>query len=178
MRPKDEWEKESNCHDACVDEFFPDSENGSYKTIIRKYCRDSHGNAKCPVLDECLSYALVHDERGIWGGTTEGQRKREFNVLFVGILKTRYREAGLLESRGWVEPRQERTMAQSEEFDRPNVPEEAYYTDSIQFLSRVVHPYDMNLNTSETDASQSKMELQTVGDTVDTLLLQIRVLLD
>lgn len=29
----------------------------------------------CPVRDRCLDWALGHHETGIWGGTTEAQRK-------------------------------------------------------------------------------------------------------
>lgn len=28
----------------------------------------------CPVADECLAYALAHDEDGIWGGLTPAER--------------------------------------------------------------------------------------------------------
>lgn len=32
---------------------------------------------RCDVKPECLEWALAHDERyGVWGGTTERQRKR------------------------------------------------------------------------------------------------------
>jgi len=32
--------------------------------------------AACPVMDDCLSYALETNQRsGIWGGTTEKERK-------------------------------------------------------------------------------------------------------
>ena len=30
----------------------------------------------CIVIRECLSYALANDEKGIWGGSTEKQRRR------------------------------------------------------------------------------------------------------
>lgn len=39
----------------------------------RSMCR------KCPVLAKCLKYALEHPELtryGVWGGTSEGERKR------------------------------------------------------------------------------------------------------
>ena len=32
--------------------------------------------AACPVCAECLAYALEHGERGIWGGTTDQERKQ------------------------------------------------------------------------------------------------------
>lgn len=38
----------------------------------------------CPVIDECLTYALEHREYGIWGGTTEEERRalRRQNASF------------------------------------------------------------------------------------------------
>ena len=33
--------------------------------------------ATCPVIDECLNYALANNERlGVWGGTCERERRR------------------------------------------------------------------------------------------------------
>lgn len=29
----------------------------------------------CKVLSNCLAYAIKHDEKGIWGGTTENERR-------------------------------------------------------------------------------------------------------
>jgi WhiB family transcriptional regulator, redox-sensing transcriptional regulator len=29
----------------------------------------------CPVRRQCLEFALTHDEHGIWGGTTERERR-------------------------------------------------------------------------------------------------------
>jgi WhiB family redox-sensing transcriptional regulator len=30
----------------------------------------------CPVIKPCLHFALKHHERGVWGGTSERQRRR------------------------------------------------------------------------------------------------------
>lgn len=32
--------------------------------------------AVCPVVDECLAFALAHHEVGVWGGTSERGRAR------------------------------------------------------------------------------------------------------
>lgn len=34
---------------------------------------------QCEVMDECLRYAIDNVEAGIWGGTTEGQRRHMRN---------------------------------------------------------------------------------------------------
>lgn len=38
--------------------------------VALRICREL-----CPVLVECLEHARLHDEKGIWGGTTEEERK-------------------------------------------------------------------------------------------------------
>jgi WhiB family redox-sensing transcriptional regulator len=30
---------------------------------------------RCPVIEECLAFALEHGEAGVWGGTTEAERR-------------------------------------------------------------------------------------------------------
>ena len=30
---------------------------------------------QCPITDDCRAYALTHDLEGIWGGTTEAERR-------------------------------------------------------------------------------------------------------
>jgi WhiB family redox-sensing transcriptional regulator len=32
--------------------------------------------AACPVKEQCLEYALTNREYGVWGGTTEAERRR------------------------------------------------------------------------------------------------------
>jgi hypothetical protein len=32
----------------------------------------------CAVVEPCLNYAVAHEERGVWGGTTEAQRKARY----------------------------------------------------------------------------------------------------
>ena len=47
------------------------------------FAQDHHSQAKaiavcqtCPVRNECLEFALEHDERGVWGGQSERGRRR------------------------------------------------------------------------------------------------------
>jgi predicted Fe-S protein YdhL (DUF1289 family) len=35
-----------------------------------EFCND------CPIIMECLEWALKHDERGVWGGTTDKERRQ------------------------------------------------------------------------------------------------------
>lgn len=66
------WQLDAACRGAGVDPevFFPEGRGKTYRPA-RTVCLD------CPVADECLEYALVHDERfGVWGGLSEQERRR------------------------------------------------------------------------------------------------------
>lgn len=73
------WMATGNCATQAPDLFFPHDGVGVEKA--KKVCEG------CPVLDQCLEYALRNRiEHGVWGGCSERQRRR--------ILKAR-REQGL-----------------------------------------------------------------------------------
>ncbi|MGK2947784.1 MAG: WhiB family transcriptional regulator [Acidimicrobiales bacterium] len=74
VRPARELDEQWKDHAACVgidpDLFFP--ERGALTAMAKEVCMG------CPVRQECLDYALAHGMRwGIWGGTTERQRRRK-----------------------------------------------------------------------------------------------------
>jgi WhiB family redox-sensing transcriptional regulator len=63
-----EWADWGLCAETDPEAYFP--EKGGSSREAKKVC------AGCPVRQECLEYALEHDERwGIWGGTSERQRR-------------------------------------------------------------------------------------------------------
>lgn len=66
------WVDDALCAQTYPDAFFPDSETAEGSTAkARSIC------GSCLVPDECLAYALAHDERyGIWGGLTSSERRR------------------------------------------------------------------------------------------------------
>jgi WhiB family transcriptional regulator, redox-sensing transcriptional regulator len=69
--PVEGWKLLGNCVGKEPDIFFPDT----------AYNRDEVKTAKdicavCLVRAQCMDYALRHDEVGIWGGTTERERKK------------------------------------------------------------------------------------------------------
>lgn len=81
------WSQRAKCvKEGVFQENIPD----------KKYCTG------CLVKGLCNTYAIVHGERGIWGGTSEYERKKVDSET-KNILKEAYREAGLLESRS-VDP--------------------------------------------------------------------------
>jgi WhiB family redox-sensing transcriptional regulator len=63
------WKAEAVCAQTDPDAFFP--EKGGTTRDAKRIC---YG---CPVIDQCLDYALEHEERyGIWGGFSERERRR------------------------------------------------------------------------------------------------------
>ena len=63
------------CAYADPDLFFPASQRmtpqrAKQEAEAKAVCRG------CPVTAECLSCALAHQEVGVWGGTTEDERKQ------------------------------------------------------------------------------------------------------
>lgn len=62
------WEHQAECRNAHPDIFHP--EQGGSIREAKQIC------SQCPVIQECLDYALEHDERfGVWGGLSERERR-------------------------------------------------------------------------------------------------------
>ncbi|MGB6057793.1 MAG: WhiB family transcriptional regulator [Microthrixaceae bacterium] len=69
-----QWMADGNCADKSPSQFFPS--DGVGVEAARKVC------VGCPVISECLEYALSNRiDHGVWGGTSERERRR--------ILKSR-----------------------------------------------------------------------------------------
>jgi WhiB family redox-sensing transcriptional regulator len=65
----DRWQERALCAQTDPEAFFP--EKGGSTREAKKICE------VCPVREQCLTYALEHDERfGIWGGLSERERRR------------------------------------------------------------------------------------------------------
>lgn len=67
------WHRDAACGSGWVDPeiFFPPAVGGTKAAAeARTYCNC------CPVIAECLNYAVHTGQLGIWGGTTEDQRAR------------------------------------------------------------------------------------------------------
>src|SRR5699024_4812944 len=63
------WQERSLCAQTDPEAFFP--EKGGSTREAKKVCTG------CEVRQECLEYALEHDERfGIWGGLSERERRK------------------------------------------------------------------------------------------------------
>ena len=70
------WRERALCAQTDPEAFFPDK--GGSATPGKRVC------LSCEVTQECLDYALEHDERfGVWGGKSERERRtlRRLNVV-------------------------------------------------------------------------------------------------
>jgi WhiB family redox-sensing transcriptional regulator len=68
LQPVD-WQTNARCTEVDPEIFFP--ERGGSSKEARKVCD------KCDVRLQCLEYALNNKEQfGIWGGTSERERRR------------------------------------------------------------------------------------------------------
>jgi WhiB family transcriptional regulator, redox-sensing transcriptional regulator len=69
----DDWRRRALCRDTSPELFFPIGTTGPAVDQIgsaKRIC------AECPVTHECLEFAvLTGQESGIWGGTTEEERR-------------------------------------------------------------------------------------------------------
>lgn len=65
------WQDDGLCREVDPELFFPDT----YPTTeAKKVC------ALCPVIDDCLAFALETDEPyGVWGGRSPRQRRIMLN---------------------------------------------------------------------------------------------------
>ncbi|GHH94105.1 WhiB family transcriptional regulator [Streptomyces capillispiralis] len=68
-----DWSERANCREADPDLFFPIGDRGPTLVQIERAKAVCHD---CPVLERCLDWALRSGPlEGIWGGTTEGERR-------------------------------------------------------------------------------------------------------
>lgn len=68
---EEEWKLDGLCNQTDPDVFFPEKGEAANAKAAKSIC------TKCPVRDECLKSALEGDEPfGIWGGTTERERRK------------------------------------------------------------------------------------------------------
>ncbi len=77
------WRDKAACLDAPAELFFPAGETGAHAVqadLAREVC------SRCPVQMDCLREALWNAESGVWGGTTDAERK----VLKTKLTRTQY----------------------------------------------------------------------------------------
>jgi len=68
------WRKNAICRDTDPDLFFP---VGSTGYALVQIDRAKQVCGECPVQDDCLQYAIeTNQDSGIWGGTSEEERRQ------------------------------------------------------------------------------------------------------
>lgn len=74
-----EFMKYGNCADMDPNVFYPERGDHLHLREAKAVC------AGCTVRDECLAYALAPpvEKWGIWGGTSERERRRMRSVLAI-----------------------------------------------------------------------------------------------
>ncbi|MFG3660914.1 WhiB family transcriptional regulator [Streptomyces sp. NPDC047706] len=88
-----DWREQALCGGADPDLFFPIGDTSSRPTeaqtaLAKTVCR------RCPVIRECLSWALAADPPdGVWGGTTADERRAMRQRLIHQPRKTNGRAA-------------------------------------------------------------------------------------
>lgn len=77
LRTDDAWQQKAACRGPQAVVFYPPS---SFERKDEKLDRERRAKsicATCPVKKPCLDYALrIREHHGIWGGTSENERKR------------------------------------------------------------------------------------------------------
>ena len=85
---QEDWMLEGGCVYADTDLFFP---VGSSMEAMKQANEAKAICMECPVVNECLDYAIrTNQDSGIWGGTTEEERKS---------IRRHYRKTGLVINR-------------------------------------------------------------------------------
>ena len=74
-REREDWIGQGNCSLDGVDPGIFFIGQGKSAAPARAVCGRDTGHA-CPVIEECLDYALRCEPDGIWAGYTESQRRR------------------------------------------------------------------------------------------------------
>ena len=82
---QEDWMLDGSCAYSETDLFFP---VGSSMKAMKQANEAKAICRECPVVTECLEYAIrTNQDSGIWGGTTEDERKS---------IRRQYRKTGLV----------------------------------------------------------------------------------
>jgi WhiB family redox-sensing transcriptional regulator len=67
------WSQDALCRGTSPEDWFSDvhpTESADTIATLLRIC------AQCPVRAQCLAHAVEHNEWGIWGGTTDDERRK------------------------------------------------------------------------------------------------------
>jgi len=93
-RKRPDWFGQAKCLSLCANDnvnlFYADHQHNGQVQEAKAVCLGTHPDhpGPCPVLDQCLDYALASGEKwGVWGGCSERERRK--------IKRDRHREAAV-----------------------------------------------------------------------------------
>lgn len=89
-RKRSEWEPLAECLGVDPEIFFPQQGRPKKEPEYKPIC------ARCTVRQDCFEYAVVHEEDGVWGGSTTSERNR----LHPQVKKILTEQA---KTQGWFE---------------------------------------------------------------------------
>lgn len=90
LRDYPEWVSDAMCQDEDPEMFF----NG-HRTKLSKYlCERGNKGTPCKAKAQCLMWALIYEEKGVWGGTTDTERDR-VSRKYVANLVYQAKDKGL-----------------------------------------------------------------------------------
>jgi WhiB family redox-sensing transcriptional regulator len=75
------------CREIGIEPFFPEESMVELYSFARKIC------SGCVVKQECLEWAVKHEDHGMWGGTTPVERRqirRNRNIIIQEIYVREY----------------------------------------------------------------------------------------
>ncbi len=94
------WSKRAKCRFITSPDFVTGNRRGT--KAAKRICTGLDENGiLCPVLDLCKTYAIAHDEKGVWGGTSHTERSK-LPEAFKTACREIYYLYGLLEYRQGV----------------------------------------------------------------------------
>lgn len=64
------WKKDAKCKNKGAEFFFPSRYDQLAIRNAKEFCKG------CPVMEPCLEFGLTLHVHGVWGGTSELERKR------------------------------------------------------------------------------------------------------
>lgn len=77
LREEQPWADDGLCNQTDPEAFFPDKGGSTREAKAICNGNPTNGTPACPAREQCLTYAIDHDERfGIWGGLSERERRR------------------------------------------------------------------------------------------------------
>lgn len=83
------WQEKANCVNSDASIFFHDEPSRYSKAEYKKLCEG------CPVISACLETALIYGYSGVWGGTTDSERRKLYKKDYCDMLKDDHMESGL-----------------------------------------------------------------------------------